>query len=108
MQDPASRLMTLLLESRSFEEVAGATLRLMLEVAEQVLAASRYAGRSRIIRGMIHLRPEEGYRGRRCWKQARRSRRRERPPRREWRRRCWPRRPHGSWWWNTAAPSPST
>jgi MoxR-like ATPase len=63
MQDPASRLMAMLMEAGSFEEAANATLRLLLELAEQALAASRYAGRGRIIRGMIHLRPEEGYRG---------------------------------------------
>ena len=63
MQDPAIRLMGMLMEAGRFEEAADATLRLMLEVAGQALAASLYAGRSRIIRGMIHLRPEEGYRG---------------------------------------------
>jgi len=63
MQDPAIRLMGMLMEAGRFEEAADATLRLVLEVAGQALAASLYAGRSRIIRGMIHLRPEEGYRG---------------------------------------------
>ncbi len=63
MQDPATRLMARLMEAVSFEEAADATLRLMLEVAEQTFAASRYAGQGRILRGMIHLRPEEGYRG---------------------------------------------
>ena len=63
MQDPAIRLMAMLMEAGRFEEAASATLRLMLELAEQVLAASRYAGSGRIIRGMIHLRPEDGYRG---------------------------------------------
>jgi len=63
MQDPAIRLMTMLMEAAGFEEAASATLRLLLELAQQTLAASRYAGRGRITRGMIHLRPEEGYRG---------------------------------------------
>ncbi|WNG21649.1 sigma-54-dependent transcriptional regulator [Cystobacter fuscus] len=63
MQDPAVRLMAMLMDAGSFEEAARATLRLVLELAEQTLAASRYAARGRIIRGMIHLRPEEGYRG---------------------------------------------
>ncbi|HZI15013.1 MAG TPA: sigma 54-interacting transcriptional regulator, partial [Myxococcus sp.] len=63
MKDAASRLMATLMEAESFEEAATVTLRLMLELAEQALAASRYAGRGRILRGMIHLRPEEGYRG---------------------------------------------
>jgi hypothetical protein len=63
MQDPAGRLMAMLMEAGSFEEAASATLRLMLELAEQALAASHYAGRGRILRGMIHLRPEESYRG---------------------------------------------
>jgi hypothetical protein len=63
MQDPAIRLMGMLMKASSFEEAAHATLRVMLTLAEQVLAASRYAERGRILRGMIHLRPEEGYRG---------------------------------------------
>jgi hypothetical protein len=63
MQDRAIRLMAMLMEAGSFEEAASATLRLMLELAEQALAASRYAEQGRILRGMIHLRPEEDYRG---------------------------------------------
>jgi hypothetical protein len=63
MQDPAIRLMAMLMEAGSFEEAASATLRVMLELAEQAFHASRYAARGRILRGMIHLRPEEGYRG---------------------------------------------
>jgi DNA-binding NtrC family response regulator len=63
MQDQAGRLMAMLLEAESFEEAASATLHVMLEVAEQALAASRHARHGRILRGMIHLRPEEGYRG---------------------------------------------
>ncbi len=63
MQEPAIRLMSKLMEASSFEEAASATLRLLLEVAEQALASSRHARRGRILRGMIHLRPEEGYRG---------------------------------------------
>jgi MoxR-like ATPase len=63
MRHPAIQLMALLTEAGSFEEAASATLRLMLEVAEQALAASRHAGRGRLLRGIIHLRPEEGYRG---------------------------------------------
>lgn len=59
----AMQLTAMLTEASSFEEAARATLRTMLELAEQVLGASRYAGRGRILRGMIHLRPEEGYRG---------------------------------------------
>ncbi|QRN93331.1 sigma-54-dependent Fis family transcriptional regulator [Archangium violaceum] len=63
MQDPAIRLMVMLMETGSFEEAANATLRVMLELTEQALAATRYGRHGRIIRGMIHLRPEEGYRG---------------------------------------------
>ncbi|MFL5346188.1 MAG: sigma-54-dependent transcriptional regulator [Hyalangium sp.] len=55
--------MAMLIETGTFEEAASATLRVMLDLAEQALAASRYAGQGHILRGMIHLRPEEGYRG---------------------------------------------
>jgi len=62
MVDVSMLLATQLLEARSFEDAAGVTLRVMLERAERALAASAHAGHGRILRGMVHLRPEEGYR----------------------------------------------
>lgn len=52
-----------LLESSHFDDAAEATLQAMLRIAEEALAASSYASHGRILRGLIHLRPGEGYRG---------------------------------------------
>ena len=48
--------------ARSFEEAAGVALRAMLATASSALSTSRYAGRGHMLRGMAHLRPEDGYR----------------------------------------------
>ncbi|MBN9683260.1 MULTISPECIES: sigma-54-dependent transcriptional regulator [unclassified Corallococcus] len=62
MQDELAQLMAALRDSRDFETAAAATLRRMLAVAEGAVAASRYAGRARVLRGIVHLRPGEAYR----------------------------------------------
>src|SRR4051794_2340240 len=60
------RLIPLLLESLSasatFEDAAVATLRAVIDAATGVLNASPYARKGRILRGMVHLRPGDGYR----------------------------------------------
>jgi transcriptional regulator with AAA-type ATPase domain len=62
MEPGATRLVTTLLEARSFEDAAAALLGEMLKTAAAALGQSRYAGRGRILRGTIHVRPEDGYR----------------------------------------------
>ncbi|MBN1210157.1 MAG: sigma-54-dependent Fis family transcriptional regulator [Myxococcaceae bacterium] len=63
MQDVVSQVVASLLAARDFEEAAVAMLRPILEIAGQELAASSYSqGRCRILRGVVHLRPGEGYR----------------------------------------------
>src|SRR5262249_23931981 len=45
-----------------FEEAARLALREALDTAQAALRESRYAKRGRILRGMVHLRPADGYR----------------------------------------------
>jgi DNA-binding NtrC family response regulator len=47
----------------SFEVGATCLLRPLLDVARATLEASPYAGSGRILRGLVHLRPDDGYRG---------------------------------------------
>ncbi|WP_231511953.1 sigma-54-dependent transcriptional regulator [Chondromyces apiculatus] len=47
----------------TFDEAAERTLRAMMGLAETALAATPYARRGRFLRGMVHLRPGDGYRG---------------------------------------------
>jgi transcriptional regulator with AAA-type ATPase domain len=63
MSQELQPLVEVLLESRHFEEAAEQVLRRMLQLTEQALAASRYARRGRLLRGIIHLRSGEAYRG---------------------------------------------
>ncbi|MDI1447785.1 sigma 54-interacting transcriptional regulator [Polyangium sp. 6x1] len=63
MQDILATLCAALLAARTFEGAAGATLAPMLRLASEGLAAGRHTGRGRILRGMVHLRPGDGYRG---------------------------------------------
>jgi DNA-binding NtrC family response regulator len=51
--------------ARTFEDAATAALAAMLAAADAALAGSAYAGRGRVLRGMVHFRPGEGYR--RLW-----------------------------------------
>ncbi|MBU8899288.1 sigma-54-dependent Fis family transcriptional regulator [Corallococcus sp. H22C18031201] len=62
MRDEMAQLMAALRDARDFETAATATLRRMLEVAEDAVATSRYAGRARVLRGIVHLRQGEVYR----------------------------------------------
>jgi DNA-binding NtrC family response regulator len=62
MERPASDLLTALLGATSFDEAARLTLRALLELATTQLAASPWAGAGRILRGIVHLRPADGYR----------------------------------------------
>ena len=57
-----SECVVALREAASFEHAAEATLAPMLALAEQALAASPYAASGRIVRAMLHVRPDDGYR----------------------------------------------
>jgi DNA-binding NtrC family response regulator len=48
--------------ARHFEQAALATLQALLRTAEQALQASRFAGKGRLLRGVVHLRPADAYR----------------------------------------------
>lgn len=50
-----------LVSATSFEETATAVLQAMFAYAEEALADSPYATRARIVRGVVHLRPEGSY-----------------------------------------------
>jgi DNA-binding NtrC family response regulator len=50
-----------LLKARDFEEAARATLVAMLSAAEHGLASSALAGKARLLRGVLHLRPDDSY-----------------------------------------------
>jgi MoxR-like ATPase len=57
-----SPLMDGLVGARDFEAAADQVLRALQQVVEEALASSPYAGRGRVLRGVVHLRPDEGYR----------------------------------------------
>lgn len=48
--------------ARHFEEAALVALQAMLRMAEEALQASRFAGKGRLLRGVVHLRPADAYR----------------------------------------------
>jgi DNA-binding NtrC family response regulator len=50
-----------LLEAKDFEAAAQATLVAMLEAAEAQLAQGPLAGKGRLLRGVLHLRPDDSY-----------------------------------------------
>ncbi|MFE8597094.1 sigma-54-dependent transcriptional regulator [Archangium violaceum] len=62
MHESLSALVTGLRGVEHFEAAATLTLRRMLEVAEEAVSSSLYAGRARVLRGMVHLRPGDAYR----------------------------------------------
>nr|QKW93881.1 DNA-binding transcriptional response regulator NtrC family protein [Vitiosangium cumulatum] len=62
MQESLSALVTALRGAEHFEAAATLTLRRMLEVAKGAVSSSRYDGRARLLRGMVHLRPGDAYR----------------------------------------------
>jgi DNA-binding NtrC family response regulator len=59
--DPLGPLIVRLLETKNFEEAAKITLLTMLTVAEEHLAQSPLAGGRRLLRGVLHLRPDDSY-----------------------------------------------
>ena len=50
-----------LVSAAYFEDAATATLQAMFACAEEALVAGSYAGRARILRGVVHLRLEDSY-----------------------------------------------
>jgi transcriptional regulator with AAA-type ATPase domain len=61
MTGELSTLAAALQAARHFEQAALATLRTLLRMAGQELEASPFAGRSSLLRGVVHLRPAEAY-----------------------------------------------
>jgi DNA-binding NtrC family response regulator len=59
--DTFGMLVRHLASARTFEDAATATLRATIHVAETALARSPFAGAGRILRAMVHLRPDDGY-----------------------------------------------
>jgi hypothetical protein len=62
MDARASRLSAALFGAASFEAAARLTLRALLELAAARLDASEWAGKGRLLRGIVHFRPADGYR----------------------------------------------
>jgi hypothetical protein len=56
-------LMKELVRAATFEEASLVTLRTMLGMAKATLAGGPFAGRGRIVRAVVHLRPGDAYRG---------------------------------------------
>ena len=56
-----SKLVEALRTTTTFAEAAAATLRPMLAVTARSIAASPFASSGRVVRGMVHLRPNDGY-----------------------------------------------
>jgi DNA-binding NtrC family response regulator len=50
-----------LMEAKTFEDAASATLKAMLTSAEEALAHSPHAAQGRVLRGVVHLRPAGSY-----------------------------------------------
>src|SRR5690242_4321270 len=63
MQESITALMSDLLKAKTFEDAATAVLRRMLDVAGGALSASQHNARGKLLRAMVHLRPDDGYRG---------------------------------------------
>jgi hypothetical protein len=59
--DPLGPWILGLLEARTFEAAAQTTLAAMLASAEQCLARGPLANRGRLLRGVVHLRPDDSY-----------------------------------------------
>jgi DNA-binding NtrC family response regulator len=57
-----SELVAALREAATFEQAATATLAPMLALASEALAGSPFGSSGRIVRAMLHLRPDDGYR----------------------------------------------
>jgi len=61
MNEPVRTLITSLMAAKNFTEAAGATLRAMLGCAEAALVDDNRALQGRLLRGVVHVRPEDGY-----------------------------------------------
>jgi DNA-binding NtrC family response regulator len=59
--EPLLSLVPRLVSATYFEEAATAALQAMFACVEEALAAGSYATRARILRGVVHLRPEGSY-----------------------------------------------
>src|ERR1700733_9124611 len=59
--DPLGPLIVHLLSARDFEEAAQAVLVAMLATAAEHLVRSPLAERGQLLRGVLHLRPNDGY-----------------------------------------------
>src|SRR4051794_36431518 len=59
--DPLGPLILRLLEARTFEDATRTTLVAMIAVVEDQLARSPLADKGRILRGVLHLRPDDSY-----------------------------------------------
>ncbi len=62
MEASVTALLAALVAAPTFEDAAAITLDALLALASEALAASPLATRGRILRGMVHLRPDDGYR----------------------------------------------
>ena len=62
MHDPLRSTAASLRAARTFEEASDRVLSAMLAAVASAMDASRYAGRGRVLRGLVHVRPGEGYR----------------------------------------------
>jgi len=62
MSEELSALASALHTARHFDQAALVTLRSLLRIAEEALQASRFAGKGRLLRGVVHLRPADAYR----------------------------------------------
>lgn len=62
MATRVSRLSAALFSAVSFDAASRLTLRALLELAATQLAASQWSGTGRIMRGIVHFRPADGYR----------------------------------------------
>ncbi len=62
MLENMTMMLASLKRARTFEEAAATALAQMLRVAREALARSTFAARGKIARGMVHLRPGDGYR----------------------------------------------
>src|SRR4051812_15421155 len=62
MDQIVTALITTLMKAHHLEDAADSVLAPMLRRSAEVLAASRFGKRGRIMRGMVHIRPGDGYR----------------------------------------------
>lgn len=62
MDSLIAKLLAELTLAVSFEEAAASTLRTTLDVARNAMRTSAFAKKGRPLRGMVHVRPDDGYR----------------------------------------------